>query len=203
MMNRILIAGLLLLLPIAARAQNYRQQLAAARAAYFQAVDGGNAAAAKARAEFSALHAARPDDAVISVYLGSLDLLDAAHTWAVWKKHSLSEKGLGEMDNAVDQAPGNLEVRFIRAATTWSLPSFFHRRQQSEADIARIAPRAEAAAHNGTLTPMLASAALDYYGRMLAGRGNHIGAVQAFEAAIRVDSTSPGAKDASKRLRGE
>ena len=209
-MIRIFSAAMPLLLALTVHAQNgafssqnYQQQLAEASEAYFQDVAGDHDADIKAHEEFSALRKEHPEDPVVAAYCGSLDLLDAARTWAVWNKHSLSEQGLGEMDNAVRQAPDNLEVRFIRAATTWNLPSFFHRKEQAEDDFAYIAPRAEAAAHSGRLTRMLAAGALDYYGRVLAGRSDRERAVQAFKAAIRVDQSSPGGKDASKRLHDE
>ena len=38
------------------------------------------------------------------------------------------------MDRAVDRAPGDLEARFIRAASTWHLPFFYKRREQAASD---------------------------------------------------------------------
>jgi predicted negative regulator of RcsB-dependent stress response len=49
----------------------------------------------------------------------------------------------------------------------------------------------------------LAAAALDYYGQVLIDRSDSHGAKQAFEAAVRVDSSSPAGRDAQKRLRSE
>ncbi len=107
------------------------------------------------------------------------------------------------MDQAVNRAPGDLEARFIRAASTWHLPFFYKRREQAASDFAMIAPQAEAAAAKGTLPPELAAAALDYYGQVLIDRSDSHGAKQAFEAAVRIDSASPGGRDALKRLRSE
>ncbi len=133
--------------------------------------------------------------------MGSLELLDAAHTWAIWRKHALSQEGLGTMDAAVNAAPGDLEARFVRALTTWHLPFFFHRKQQAEADLLFLGPRAEQAARNGALPPPLAAAALDYWGQVLAERTQPDGARKAYLAAVRVDKNSPGGADAQKRLR--
>jgi hypothetical protein len=180
---------------------NYAQRLASARSAYFRDVEGEHDADALARQQFDALHHEHPNDPVVTAYSGSLELLEAARTWAVWKKHTLSQEGLAEMDAAVTAAPDNLEARFVRALTTWHLPFFFHRKAQAESDLAAIAPRAEQASRSGVLPPPLAAAALDYYGQVLAGREDQTGAQRAFEAALRVDPKSPGGQDARKRLK--
>ena len=180
----------------------YAQRLASARSAYFRDIEGEHDADALARQQFDALHRDHPADPVVTAYSGSLELLEAARTWAVWKKHTLSQEGLAQMDAAVAAAPDNLEARFVRALTTWHLPFFFHRKEQAESDLAAIAPRAEEASHSGKLPPQLAAAALDYYGQVLTGRDDKPGAKRAFEAALRVDPQSPGGKDAQKRLKG-
>ncbi len=180
---------------------SYAQQLASARSAYFRDIEGEHDADALARRQFEALRREHPQDPVITAYSGSLELLEAARTWAVWKKHSLSQEGLAQMDAAVNAAPDNLEARFVRALTTWHLPFFFHRKAQAESDLAAIAPRAEQASRSGQLPPQLAAAALDYYGQVLADRDDKNGAHQAYEAALRVDPQSPGGQDARKRLK--
>jgi hypothetical protein len=184
-------------------AANFRQHLAEARRQYFADLEGNRAAAEKARASFAALEREYPNDPVVDAYSGSLELLDAARTWAVWDKRRLANEGLAKMDQAVNRAPGDLEARFIRAASTWHLPFFYKRRAQAADDFSYIAPRAEAAVAKGTLPPELAAAALDYYGQVLIDRSDNHGAKQAFEAAVRIDSLSPAGRDASKRLRSE
>jgi hypothetical protein len=179
----------------------YQPQLSAARAAYFKDLEGDRAADAQARKEFAALGEQHPSDPVVKAYTGSLDLLQAARTWAFWNKHVLAQQGLAEMDQAVAADPHNLEARFIRAATNYHLPFFFHRKQQAEEDFALVAPKAEAAAHQGTLPSPLAASALDYYGQVLADRKDDAGARKAFQAALRVAANSPAGKDAARRLR--
>ncbi len=177
------------------------QRLAAARILYFKDLEGDHSAHDQAREQFAALAGERPSDAVVQAYIGSLDLLDAARTWVFWNKHVLSQQGLRELDQAVDQDPANLEARFIRAATTWHLPFFFHRREQAESDLAYIAPRAADAVGKGVLPPQLGAAALDYYGQVLSDKSDHTAARNAYEAAVRIDESSPGGKDASRRLK--
>jgi hypothetical protein len=148
-------------------------------------------------------YAIYPDQPVVEAYSGSLELLEAARTWAIWDKRRLANEGLQKMDQAVNRVPGDLEARFIRAASDWHLPFFYRRKEQAANDFALIAPQAEAAAAKGTLPPELAAAALDYYGQVLIDRSDSHGAKQAFEAAVRIDGSSPAGRDAQKRLRTE
>lgn len=184
-------------------ADNFDQRLVEARREYFAGLQGNHAADEKARASFAALSQQYPDNAVVEAYSGSLELLEAARTWAIWDKRRLANEGLQKLDRAVNRAPNDLEARFIRAASAWHLPFFYKRKEQAVADFAFIAPQAEAAAAKGVLPPELAAAALDYYGQVLIDRSDSHGARQAFEAAVRVDGSSPAGRDAQKRLRTE
>jgi hypothetical protein len=185
------------------RSPGFDRRMVEARRQYFADLQGDHAATDKAHTSFAALSRDFPGDPVVEAYSGSLELLDAARTWAVWNKRKLANEGLAKMDKAVSGAPGNLEARFIRAASTWHLPFFYKRREQAADDFTFIAPRAEAAAAKGTLPRELAAAALDYYGQVLIDRSDNHGAKQAFEAAVRVDGSSPGGRDAAKRLHSE
>jgi hypothetical protein len=182
---------------------SFEHRLAEGRTQYFAYLQGNRAAAARARATFTTLSHDYPGNAVVDAYSGSLELLDAAHTWAIWDKRRLANEGLARMDQAVNRAPGDLEARFIRAASAWHLPFFYRRHEQAASDFTFIAPRAEAAVAKGILPAELAAAALDYYGQVLMDRSDSHGAKQAFEAAVRVDGASPGGRDALKRLRTE
>ena len=198
------LAGLLCIsaaeLPAAGATPDLAQQVSAARIDYFRGLKGDREAEERAQREFASLQNAHPRDATVMAYEGSLQLLEAARTWAVWNKHKLASDGLAKLDRAVQIAPEDLEVRFIHAETTWHLPFFYHRKDQAEEDFAFIAPRAERAAARGLLPPQLAAAALDDYGRILAEKSDSSGARQAFLAAVRVDSASPGGCDASRHL---
>ena len=178
----------------------YTQKFGVARADYFHGLEGDRSAELRATDEFSALERERPQDPTVLAYNGSLELLEAAHTWAFWNKHKLATEGLEKIDRSVQLAPDNLEVRFIRGATTWHLPFFYHRKTQSEGDFTYIAPHAESAARNGTFPRPLAASAMDYYGLILADRNDTRGAHAAFQAAVRIDSTSPGGRDALEHL---
>ena len=182
---------------------DFDQRLAEARSQYFANLQGNHDADDKARTSFAALERDYPDQPVVEAYSGSLELLQAARTWAIWDKRRLANGGLEKMDQAVNRAPADLEARFIRAASCWHLPFFYKRKEQAANDFTVIAPQAEAAAAKGTLPAQLAAAALDYYGQVLTDRSDSNGAKQAFEAAVRVDGSSPAGRDAQKRLRTE
>ena len=181
-------------------ADTFSQQLAVARSDYYKSLNGDHDADARARQEFDLLARQQPSDAVVMAYQGSLQLLEAARTWAVWNKRKLADDGLAELDRAVAQDPGNLEARFVRAASVWHLPFIYKRRQQAEEDFLRIGPLAEGAARDGRLPPEIAASALDYYGQVLLDRKEHQAAEQAFVAAVRVGPASPAGKDAARRL---
>lgn len=193
-------AGALHAGPDMASQAGYQQQFERARMEYFNGVEGDSEAADRAQQAFASLEEAHPSDATVMAYRGSLELLEAARTWAVWNKHKLATEGLAKLDRSLQLAPDNLEVRYIHGETSWHLPFFYHRKQDAEQDFAFIAPRAESAVHSGALKPELAAAALDRYGHILAERNDDAGARHAFEAAVRVERTSPGGRNASKRL---
>lgn len=180
----------------------YAARLNAARAAYFKVVAGGGPTAdEEAHAALSAFEEAFPGDPRGLAYHGSLQLLDAAHSWQIWNLHKQAAAGLSMLDAAVAQAPDEPEVRFLRAATDWHLPAFYHRREQSEADFAILAARACEDARIGTLPPELAAASLGFWGQIQADKGHGEEARAAFEAAIQLAPQSAAAADAKERLR--
>lgn len=176
------------------------QSLNHARAEYFRDLQGDSAAGRQATKDFQSLLAAHPHNPVLMAYSGSLTLLKAAHTWAFWNKQSLAQQGLAEMDKAVAADPGNLEARFIRGASCWHLPFFFHRKQQAERDLTFVAVRAKQAVQHGQLPPQLGAAALDYYGKILTRLNQPAKAQQAFREARNIDPDSLAGRDAAAHL---
>jgi hypothetical protein len=182
--------------------EQYRNRLSVARTAYFRVITSNDRAAdEQAHAALAELEREYPGDPVAMAYHGSLELLDAAHNWAIWNLHKQAAEGLNLMDAAVAQAPEEPEARFIRAATSWHLPGFYHRREQCEADFAWLAGRAEADSKQGRLPPELAAATYNYWGQILVNRKDVGAARMAFGAAVRIAPQSPGGIDAGKRLR--
>ena len=182
--------------------QQYIERLSVARVAYFKVITTNDRAADQAAHQaLLALQNEYPGDPVAKAYQGSLQLLDAAHSWEIWNLRKQAADGLVLLDAAVAEAPDQPEARFIRAATSWHLPAFYHRRAQCESDFAVLAGRAEQDAHEGRLPPELAAAAFNYWGQILVGRSDNKDARAAFQAAVRIDAKSPGGLDAQRRLR--
>ena len=209
----LLVAGLVIV-PVSARDSSgghvdraeYRNRLGVARAAYFKVITTNDRASDEAaHRALAELQLQYPGDPVAKAYQGSLELLDVAHSWAIWNLHKQAADGLSLLDSAVAEAASSEvqeepEARFIRAATSWHLPGFYHRRDQCEADFQWLAGRAERDAREGRLPPELAAAAYDYWGQILAERKDVGGARAAFNAAVRIAAQSPAGIEAAKRL---
>jgi hypothetical protein len=171
-----------------------------ARARYYEAVDGRKEALSMASQLFDKVRAQESGDARVMAYTGSIRLMEADRAMAPWKKGRLAKEGVQLLDQAVKAAPNDIEVRFVRAASTSHLPRIFGRARQSEADFAWLADRVSAAAKSGVIEARLAAAALYHHGANRDRAGDRNGARAAWTEAARVgDGTRAGA-DARKRL---
>ena len=169
-----------------------------AKALYYRAVAGDEKARKRSTEKFDRLASSNPDDAEVMAYRGSLRLFEAGKTWAVWRKYDLSKEGIALLDGAVDRAPDNLEVRFVRAATTRKLPAFFDRAEQSKDDLRFLAERISGAG-KGQLDPALASAALYFYAEdVVTGKRR----IEALQLAMKIAPQSQAGEDAAKALAG-
>ena len=188
---------LLLFAPMSAQAEQIRQ----AKDLYYQGIYGDKSAGGKADQLFTELHEQLPHDPLVTVYYGSLRLLEAQHTWALWKKNSLSKQGIQLMDSAVNAAPDKLEIRFVRAATDRNLPGFFGRQQQAQSDLNFLVQRAEAAVRQGSFEPHLAAATFSYYGDLCKEQSRLKDAAEAWKTAVRLAPDSHAGRAAANKLR--
>lgn len=195
-MLRVLLLSLSLLPVLSARPPEQPNSFSEARKLYYTGSDGDQRASAEAAKLFAKLYKANKRSPRVQVYRGSLLLLEASHTWALWKKNSLSKEGLALMDQAVLAAPDDLEVRFVRAITTRALPSFFQRSAQSEADFNFLASRA----HDRRLEPRLGAASLYYHGKFLSEQGKQQAAIAAWKQAITIAPHSRAARESLEAL---
>jgi hypothetical protein len=171
----------------------FAQNLPAIKALYYKAVDGDKASGARAAAELDKLRQTTPDDPLVLAYRGSVFLLESSWAMAPWRKGRLAKEGLAMMDRAVTIAPENLEVRFVRAATTRRLPGIFRRSEESAADFAHIAPRAADAVRAGKLEPRVATAALHSHALNREKGGDRTAAREACRIAVAIGPKTPGA----------
>ncbi|HET6675502.1 MAG TPA: hypothetical protein VFG71_09195 [Nitrospiraceae bacterium] len=171
-----------------------------ARRLYYEGIAGNKEALAESDRLFTALHRTTPVSSLVRAYYGSHRLLAAAKAWAPWEKYALSKEGLTELDAAVTNASHETEVRFVRAMTTYHLPFFFGRREQSAEDFALLAEQVPQAAHAGKLAPSLAAAALYHYGLLRKESSDFSRARDAWEQAVTLAPNSIAGRDAAKRL---
>ena len=176
-------------------------QYGQARAAYYEGADGSTEASARADKMFADLYNQHPEDSRIKAYYGSLRLLEASRTWALWKKYSLSKEGIQLMDSAVRADSSDLDVRFVRAVTEYSLPPFFHRRDQSRQEFEFLAAHAAEAASTGKLEPRLAAASAYYHGEFLRESSDSKQAKEAWKEAIAIAPQSRAARDSANELK--
>jgi hypothetical protein len=171
-----------------------------ARRLYYEGIAGNKEALAESDRLFTGLRQTAPASSLVRAYYGSHRLLAAAKAWAPWEKYALSKEGLTELDAAVASAPHETEVRFVRAMTTYHLPFFFGRRDQSAEDFAQLAEQAPQAVHAGKLPPSLAAAALYHHGVLRAEVSDLSSARGAWEQAAALAPDSVAGRDAAKQL---
>lgn len=176
--------------------------LSTAKAHYYQAVDGDGKALKEASALLEALRTDNPQHPLVMAYAGSVQLLQASRTMAVWRKGKLAQEGLSALDEAVRLAPQDVEVRFVRAASTFHLPGMFRRKAQSKEDFEWLASRVAAAVGANTLDRRLGAAALYHHGLFLHEAGDVAGARLAWQETVRIGIDTRAAMDAKARLGG-
>jgi hypothetical protein len=169
-----------------------------AKQLYYSGIAGSSSDLSQSAQLFDQL-TATSNDPSINAYRGSLLLLEAGQTLAVWKKSDLAKRGLTLLDDSVAAHPTNLEIRFVRAATTLHLPFFFKRRAQSCEDFRYIAPKAAEAAASRELDPRIAAGALFLYAKNCA-TDRVLPAEDAMRQAVVVAPDSPAGQAAGNEL---
>ena len=175
-------------------------ELKTAKDLFYKSVDGDLDALAPALSMLNNLGGGRSANPEVVAYSGAAQLLAAKRSTGLFDKARLCREGLSLEDRAVDSAPDNLEIRFLRGVTNYELPKFFGRFPVAESDLAYVAKYAEAAAKDGRLDSRAATADLDYYAKSLERNYQNDAAVEAWRAAARIDPGSAGARDAQKHL---
>ncbi|RME75446.1 MAG: hypothetical protein D6776_03215 [Planctomycetota bacterium] len=187
-------------LAAAKRPDDDQVQLELAKRLHLEGVDGDDKAAERAERMLAELAKEPGAPAIALAYYGSARTLAAKRSWAFWRKGELAEEGLRLMDDAVAAAPGDLEVRFIRAISCYALPFFFDRGDQAASDFARVARSASRAVRAGELDAAIGVAALFYEGVVRADRGDVASAKVSWEEAVALGPLTPHGQAARARL---
>lgn len=154
----------------AAQAQETQLRFELGRLLYLKSVESDSKEAKEAtkRAEeiFDALQASDRSNMTWQAYRGSLILLEARRTWAFWKKGDLSKEAARLVDAAVQAEPANIEIRYVRGASTYRLPRWMDRYDESKADIAYIVAMLSSMDTIEPLLPRMAASAYEIRGNM-------------------------------------
>ncbi len=92
----------------------------------------------KADVFYKELKAIAQPDALILAYLGSAEALRAKHAFNPINKLSYLKQGSKTLATAVNTAPNNIEVRFLRFSLEHYVPSFLGYNKNLEADRTKI-----------------------------------------------------------------
>ncbi len=92
-----------------------------------------------------------PGNATARAWYGSVLTLCGRDAWLPIEKMRLVQKGLIEMDRAVELAPDDVAIRLLRARNGLSLPGVFHRLNTSIGDLEHVLSLQKA--HPGTVGP--------------------------------------------------
>lgn len=101
--------------------------------------------------KFQAALEKRPDDQLARVYLGSSHTLRASETFWGPSKLKYIRRGEKLMNQAIDAAPDDPRVRFIRAVNAYRLPKRFEKRPVAVADFSLLMPVAKKDNHGLTV----------------------------------------------------
>lgn len=121
------------------------------RALYFTAVDDA-ALVRRGRERVRALQASAAPGAVpeplLMAYQGAFSMLEAKHgTWPHARLRAV-RAGLSHLDRAVQQAPRDPEIRYLRLVSTYYLPGLFGRRDSARDDLRVLAGLLPGAQHS-------------------------------------------------------
>lgn len=134
---------------------------------------------------------------VMHAYLGSALVLESSGAHAPWTKGRLAKEGLEFLDRAVESAPDNWEVRFLRAASTYHLPRVFRRRDQCREDLKRLNSNLAGSAPDERLT----AAALHFHGNLQQEANDLAGARAAWTRAATLSPTTRAGRESARHLK--
>ncbi len=162
-----------------------------------QGVAGNDDAVDKGFACYDKVLALDPSNAVALVYRGSLWTLRARDAWWPFTKMKDVDKGIDEMDKAVDLAPDNVTVRLVRGINSVQLPSMFHRLSIGLKDFEYLISDAKFAGFN----PHLQSTIYCWAGIAYNSDGQTAKAKELLQKAIAADPNSETARKAENELK--
>ena len=162
-----------------------------------QAAAGNDDAVDKGFTCFDKVLQIDPANAVALAYRGSFWTLRARDAWWPFTKMKDVDKGIDEMDKAVDLAPDNISVRLTRGINSVNLPSMFHRLPVALKDFEYLMNDAKFAAFN----PHLQATIYCWAGVAYNSDGQTAKAKELLQKAISTDPNSETAHKAENELK--
>jgi tetratricopeptide (TPR) repeat protein len=138
-----------------------------------------------------------PSNAIALAYRGSLWTLRARDAWWPFTKMKDVDKGIDEMDKAVDLAPDNITVRLVRGINSVQLPSMFHRLPVALKDFEHMLNDSRFTGFN----PHLQSTIYCWAGIAYNSDGQTAKAKELLQRAVSVDPNSETARKAENELK--
>ena len=134
---------------------------------------------------------AHPENKLMLVYLGSSYTLRSRDLFYGPSKWKYLQLGIKTMDQAVDSAPQDLAVRFVRAVNYYQLPSFFGRREIARADFQSLLASMSVPAVSQTLDTDTMQAIYYYAGKAYNDHSDQTMARTAWNDGIKLAPNSP------------
>lgn len=138
-----------------------------------------------------------PSNAIALAYRGSLWTLRARNAWWPFTKLKNVDKGIDELDKAVDLAPDNITVRLVRGINSVNLPSMFRRLPIAIKDFDYLLNDARFAHFN----PQLQSTIFCWAGIAYKNDGQTVKAKELLQKAVSADPNSNTARKAENELK--
>ncbi len=185
---------------LAAHPDDPRLLLTLGEVYHMKGAQGDKDAVKRSRALLEKLVGLEPGNAAARAWYGSVLTLCGRDAWLPIEKMRLVQKGLNEMDRAVQLAPDDVAIRLLRARNGLSLPGVFHRLDTSIGDLEHVLSLEKA--HPGTVGPGTLRGVLLELGRAYGKAGDKKKARQRLEELTTRFPRSAEAAQAEKILEG-
>lgn len=139
-----------------------------------------------------------PQDYELLAYLGSAKTMEARDSWNPVTKTLSVEKGMRWLDDAVDKAPDNVAVRFVRIYNSLRLPRIFNRVRYAKTDLLHLMTLVEK--NPSAFEPTLQAEIFFLLGEVSTIEDEGAKAQEYWRKAVNIAPDSEWAQQAKKRL---
>ncbi len=141
-----------------------------------------------------------PDNQLLRAFTGSLLTIKSGKSFPGPTALRIFREGVELMNDAVDSAPDDLNVRLIRAINHYELPPFFNRRKQAREDLHWLLEKSSTPSGRAQLTASTLGAVYYYSGLALYDTGEKTRARETWRSALNLKIDSDWRIKISERL---